>query len=72
VQDDKAAILRPMFNHVAMWPYGLTVFKYKDLGFVGHGGVSRDDPDGSIAQVRGDRLTNRNSRKCRSKTASSR
>jgi CubicO group peptidase (beta-lactamase class C family) len=95
VQEGKAAIIRPMFNNVAMWPagsifsngkdlsrwviallnegkvdgkqllspslinqmvqhhvpvpgetdsyygYGLTVFKYKDLEFVGHGGFSR-------------------------------
>jgi CubicO group peptidase (beta-lactamase class C family) len=95
VEGGKAAILRPMFNNVAMWPagsifsnakdlsrwviallnegkvegkqvfsasvinqmvqhhvpvpgetnsyygYGLTVFKYKDLEFVGHGGFSR-------------------------------
>ena len=95
VEGGKAAILRPVFNNVAMWPagsifsnandlsrwviallnqgrvegkqllsasvidqlvqhhvavpgetdsyygYGLTVFKYKDLEFVGHGGFSR-------------------------------
>ncbi len=95
ITDGKAAIIRPMFNNVAMWPagsmfsnakdlsrwviafmnegrlegkqvlstslvnkmvqhhvpvpgetdsyyaYGLTVFKYQDLEFVGHGGFSR-------------------------------
>jgi CubicO group peptidase (beta-lactamase class C family) len=95
VQENKATIIRPMFNNVAMWPagsifsnakdlsrwvialmndgrvegkqllpasvinqmvqhhvpvpgesdsyygYGLTVFKYKGLEFVGHGGFSR-------------------------------